>query len=197
MFSCLNAHTLFFTGLKTDMILELISESQLVSFLDFDEVECVNNELTVQGTLADIRDRKNDSVCVIGYGKLGKELYWRLHDAGIRTFVISRPKELIYLDKVINYYPLNEQNVVEVFKVCDIVINTIPHNIIPEEAISCEYVPYILDIASYPYGVNEDIVKKYENKIKYNLYLGIPSKYAPKEASDILLKTLKKVIDVK
>lgn len=197
MFSHLNTNTLFFTGLKTDKVLELIPKSQIISFLDFEEVENVNNELTVQGTLADIRDRKNDTVCVIGYGTLGKELYWRLHDAGIRTFVISRPKELIYQDKVMNYYPLNDQNILQVFKVCDIVINTVPYNIIPEEAISCEYVPYILDIASYPYGINEEIIKKYKENIKYNLYLGIPSKYAPKEASEILLTTIKKVIDVK
>ncbi len=83
------------------------------------------------------------------------------------------------------------------FKVCDIVINTVPYNIIPEEAFSSEYVPYILDIASYPYGVNEEIIGKYKDKVDYKLYLGIPSKYAPKEASEILLKTLKKEIDKK
>lgn len=83
------------------------------------------------------------------------------------------------------------------FKVCDIAINTVPHNIIPEEGVSCEYVPYILDIASSPYGINQELAEKYKDKIEYNIYSGIPSKFAPKEASDILLKTLKKVIDEK
>ena len=85
----------------------------------------------------------------------------------------------------------------EAFRISDIVINTIPCNIIPEEALNADYVPYILDIASYPYGINSEIIKKYKSKVKYNLYLGIPSKYAPQEASEILLKTLKKVTDVK
>lgn len=134
---------------------------------------------------------------LFGYGKLGKELYWRLTDSGIKTFIISRPKELIYNDKVINYYPITDKNILEVFKVCDIVINTIPYNIIPEKVFSCEYVPYILDIASFPYGVNQEIVNKYKDLKTYKLYLGIPSKFAPKTASDILLKTLKKVIDEK
>ncbi len=193
--SNLNNETLFFTGLKTKKLLELIPISQLISFLDDKEVEEINNELTVEGTIDNIRNRKNDSVCIIGYGTLGKELYWRLTDAGIKTFVISRPKELIYNDHVMNYYPLSDENILEVFKVCDIVINTVPYNIIPEEAISAEYVPYILDIASFPYGISEEIVNKYKNLMEYNLYLGIPSKFAPKEASDILLKSLKKVID--
>lgn len=92
---------------------------------------------------------------------------------------------------------MSSQNIIEVFKVCDIVINTIPYNVIPEEAVSADYVPYILDIASFPYGIDSKVIEKYKDKVKYNLYLGIPSKYAPKEASEILLKTLKKVTDVK
>ncbi|MCI8310593.1 MAG: NAD(P)-binding domain-containing protein, partial [Clostridia bacterium] len=191
IFKTLNNDALVFTGLKTPKLLELIPKEQIISFLDDEEVEEKNNSLTVDGTIEDIKDRKNDSVCILGYGNLGKELYLRLSHAGINTYVISRPKELIYKDKVKNYYPLSSQNITEVFKICDIVINTIPYNVIPEDAVSASYVPYILDIASAPYGINQNLVKKYP--INYNLYLGIPSKFAPKEAADILLKVLKKV----
>ncbi len=104
---------------------------------------------------------------------------------------------MIYKDKVQNYYPLTSQNIIEIFEIVDIVINTIPYNIIPEEAIVSNHLPYILDIASAPYGINQEIVKKHKNNIKYKIYPGIPSNYAPEEASEILLKTLKKVIDVK
>lgn len=195
IFENLDKDTLVFTGLKTKKLLELIPEEQIISFLDDEEVEDINNNLTVEGTIDDIRDRKNDSICILGYGNLGKELYLRLTSAGINTYVISRPKELIYKDKVKNYYPLSPENIAEVFKISDIVINTIPYNVIPEEAVSNEYVPYILDIASSPFGINQELVKKYN--LNYNLYLGIPSKYAPKEASDILLKVLKKVVQNK
>lgn len=195
IFENLDKDTLVFTGLKTKKLLELIPEEQIISFLDDEEVEDINNNLTVEGTIDDIRDRKNDSICILGYGNLGKELYLRLTSAGINTYVISRPKELIYKDKVKNYYPLSPENIAEVFKVSDIVINTIPYNVIPEEAVSNGYVPYILDIASSPFGINQELVKKYN--LNYNLYLGIPSKYAPKEASDILLKVLKKVVQNK
>ena len=195
MFDTLNKDAYVFTGLKTEKLLELIPKSQIISFLDDDEVTKKNNTLTVDGTIEDIKDRKNDSICILGYGNLGRELYLRLTNAGINTFVISRPKDIIYKDKVKNYYPLNSQNIIEVFKICDIAINTIPHNIIPEDAISSNFVPYILDIASSPYGIDQNLLKKYN--INYNLYLGIPSKFAPKEASDILLKVLKKVKDNK
>lgn len=196
LFSTLNSNTLVFTGLKTEALLSLIPESQIISFLDNKEVEKINNNLTIDGTLDAIKNMKKDNICILGYGTLGKELYWRLNNDNIRTFIISRPKELIYKDKVQNYYPLNSQNILEVFKFCDIAINTIPYNIIPEDAISAKHVPYILDIASFPYGIDQNIIKKYKDHVEYNLYLGIPSKYAPKTASKILLKTLKEVTKI-
>lgn len=72
---------IFFTGLKTDKLLELIPSSQIISFLDYEEVKDVNDELTVLGTIDSIKNRKSDTICILGYGKLGKELYWRLLDS--------------------------------------------------------------------------------------------------------------------
>lgn len=118
----------------------------------------------------------------------------RLKKLGSKVYVISRPKNQIFSDNIENYYPLSSQNIIEVFNDCNTIINTIPFNIIPEEALILENKPYILDIASFPYGVNEELVKKYKDKINYKLYLGIPSKFAPKEASEILLKILEKEV---
>lgn len=185
---------LFFTGLKTKKLLELLPVDRVFSFLDFPEVEAVNNDLTVRGTLDFIKDIDYNSVCIMGYGNLGKALYLNLRSSGVKTFVLSRPKALIYEDNVDNFYPLCFENVCHVFRCSDIVINTIPFNVVPEEAISGDFVPYVLDIASFPYGIDEKLVAKYSNSFKYDLYLGIPSKFAPKEASDILLKAFKEVI---
>ena len=104
--------------------------------------------------------------------------------------MLAIPKEQIFKDKVKNFYPLNVQNLKEVFSECDIVINTIPANVIPEEVLTLEKIPYVLDIASFPYGIDKKLVEKYKSKFEYNLYLSIPSIFAPKKASDILLKVL-------
>ncbi len=92
------------------------------------------------------------------------------------------------------YYPLSSQNIIEAFNICNIIINTIPYNIIPDEALLAENKPYILDIASFPYGADENIVGKYKDKINYKLYLGIPSIFAPKRASEVLLRVLEKEV---
>lgn len=121
---------------------------------------------------------------------MGKEIYLKLKQKNIKTFIISRPKKQITEDNLEEFYPLNSENIIRVFNKSSIVINTIPSNIIPEDALDIKNTPYILDIASYPYGINEELIKKHNKKINYKLYLGIPSKYAPKKASEILLKVL-------
>ena len=65
IFKNINEDTLFFTGLKTKKILEFIPKDQIISFLDDDEVESINNALTVEGVIDDIRDRKNDIVTIL------------------------------------------------------------------------------------------------------------------------------------
>ena len=61
----------------------------------------------------------------------------------IKTYVISRPKEQILKDDVKEYYPLNSKNIIEIFEKSDIVINTIPSNIITEEALNTKNKPYM------------------------------------------------------
>lgn len=138
-----------------------------------------------------MKNKSKESICILGYGKLGKELCLKFKEDGLIPFVISRPKSLIYTDNIEKYYPLSTQNIIEVFKICDIVINTIPYNIIPEEALTVENKPYILDIASAPYGISKELLEKHSD-VNYKLYLGIPSIYAPEKASEILLKILEK-----
>ena len=48
IFKTINSHTKFFTGLKTNKLLELIKGYNLISFLDFEDVENANNQLTVE-----------------------------------------------------------------------------------------------------------------------------------------------------
>lgn len=83
---------LFFTGLKTNKLLELIPTSGLISFLDYEEVKEINDELSIKGTLDNIKNRKNDVVCILGYGKLGKEIYWRLLDSRHQDFYHFKTK---------------------------------------------------------------------------------------------------------
>ncbi len=69
IFKNIKGHTKFFTGIKTQKLLELIPKKQIISFLDYEEVEAVNNSLTVDGVMDDIKDKRKNNVCILGYRK--------------------------------------------------------------------------------------------------------------------------------
>lgn len=47
-FSNISEKTIFYTGIKTKKLLELIPEKQIISFLDYEEVKETNDNLTVE-----------------------------------------------------------------------------------------------------------------------------------------------------
>ena len=76
---------------------------------------------------------------------------------------------------------------------CNIIINTVPTLIIDKEYIkNIRDDTYILDVSSYPHGI--DIKELEKDNIKYKIYLGIPSKVAPKTSGLILTKKINTLI---
>ena len=192
IFKFLKDKCIFFTGLKTKNVINFIPNNQIVSFLDDENVNKQNNHLTCLGILDDINKINYNSVCILGYGNIGKEVYKLLENKNIKTFIGLSPYDEQNLKLNNSFFISDEAKMIDAFKNYDIVINTIPSNIISENVIkqsSC----YILDIASSPHGISQDLIKKYN--INYKLYLGIPSKFAPLEASKILLDSIKKVVN--
>ena len=76
----------------------------------------------------------------------------------------------------------------------DIVFNTIPDRIINIgfEKNSNEY-PIIIDVASSPYGIGEEMAKKYN--LNYHIESSIPSRYAPKAAGIVLGNLIIKILE--
>ena len=69
----------------------------------------------------------------------------------------------------------------------DLIINTVPQNIITYEMASDLKTP-ILDIASSPYCISKEIIDEFQ--LNYFNYSGIPGKYDPKRAGKILYKKI-------
>ena len=76
----------------------------------------------------------------------------------------------------------------------DIVFNTIPERIINIgfEKNTNEY-PIIIDVASSPYGIGEEMAKKYN--LNYHIESSIPSRYAPKSAGIALGNLIIKILE--
>ena len=193
---------LIFSGIPTENLTNMleIANRECTYFMKDKEIIKQNAIPTVEGIIADIINNteitlKNANVLVFGYGNIGSLLTEYLKILGANTTVAIRNcYDKIKLDnlKIKNFYSYEKKDLIEQLKNNDIIINTVPKTVIDEELI--RYInkeAYVLDIASHPYGVDQEVLAEYF--IKSKLYLGIPGKIAPKTSGKILTK---KIIDV-
>ena len=152
------------------------------SFLSDKEIVHNNTIITVDGIMDRISSIDKVIICILGYGNIGSMLYDRLKDnykvkVGVKEDEVGVVKD--------SFSTSNKKDLEYYLKSSDLVINTVPSHIIDEDILECINC-YFLDIASFPYGVDETKITNY--KFKYDLYSSIPSKYAPIKAGKILLK---------
>ncbi len=189
-------------GVNDNKFLELLKESKetvtiytgiignlkqvnrnVVSFLDDEEIRSKNDDITVAGIIDYLKKFDYQKICILGFGHIGRKLYNKLNDKDVMVGIIldSDKKEL----GENSFYTTDTEKMINNFSEADIIINTVPLNIIDSKIAENLHTP-ILDIASYPHGIDNAIVSK--NKLDYYLYLGIPGKYDPETAGKILLK---------
>ena len=173
---------IIYTGLKNN--LENINR-EIISFLDDEEIKEANNNITVDGIIDYIKNINHDKICLLGYGNIGKKLYQALKDNIISIGIIEKIDKQLLGDNA--FYTTDIEIMKERLNNCNLIINTVPQNII-DNKIAYNLKTPILDIASTPYGVSKDVIK--ENNLNYYLYSGIPGKYNPDRAGKILLKKI-------
>lgn len=187
----ISSKCMIFTGLITNPILAINSKN-IISFLDDKEIKDFINDITVEGILEKIKDKSNNKICILGYGNIGQRLYKKLNQEEI-DIVVGEIDETklksglkIFDTKDISEFTKQTMD-------SDIIINTVPSNILSENiAKNISEKTYILDVASYPHGIDKCLLDKYT--LNYDLYLGIPGKYKPEETADILIKKIKDMI---
>lgn len=184
----IDKNTTLITGLSTEKIKQI--GCNVVSFLEFDDIKKLNNKITVDGIENDIKEKNKSTITILGYGNIGKELYNRLSEKNVNC-IVGEIDEKKVKDLENSFNTLNINEFKRVVKVSNIIINTVPKNIITDEIVDeIKDDTYILDVASYPYGIDQSKIKK----LNYHLYSGIPGKYNPEESGKVLLKKIKGII---
>lgn len=152
------------------------------SFLDDDEIVRENTNITVDGIMHKIRNINKDSICILGYGNIGKKLYDRLKDNYLVIVGVPKQQEGIIKD---SFVTSNKCDLKRALVNSKLIINTVPNHIIDEDILQ-KISGSFLDIASYPYAIDQAKIDSYP--FDYQLYSSIPSKFAPDRAGKILLK---------
>ena len=196
-------NVLIFSGISTPCLDNMlkVSNRDCVYLMKDKDVVRENAIPTAEGVLADVINNTectlNDSnILVFGYGNVGKVIvdYLRYFSSNICVSIIE-PNDKLVLDSlgIKCFYSDCRSDLVNSISSCDVIINTVPNNIISDDLI--KYINrdcYILDIASHPHGFDREVLDEFF--IKNKLYLGIPGKVAPKTSGKILCKKINDVI---
>lgn len=137
-------------------------------------------------------------VAVLGFGKIGKLLTYMLLSRGARVSVSTRRESDISLCSVLGIRAerTESESFSEMLSRTDMVFNTIPHHIIgEEEAKKIKKSTPIIDLASAPYGIDPELVAK--NNLNYHIESGIPGRYAPRSAGELIGKTIIDILNNK
>ena len=196
-------NVLIFSGIPTrnlSNILE-IADRYCVYMMKDMEVIRENAYPTVEGIIADVISNtditlRDSRVLVFGYGNIGSLLvsYLRMLGASVVVSIIKEDdKALLDSLDISNFYSYSRCDLIREIGLCDVIVNTVPNTVICDSLIRfINKSAYVLDVASHPYGIDQEVLAEYF--IKSKLYLGIPGKIAPKTSGKILSKKISKVM---
>ena len=188
-FAALERNTIIFSGIRSPYLTKKCKEHNLEYHVMMEDrgVTIKNAAPTSEGVISyliknRIKTISNSQILVIGYGICGRDLAKKLKALGADVYALVRNREKeceahsdaikpIYLDAIFKYG-------------FDIIINTVPQQILTNESIDQTKGAILIDIASKPYGFNIEYAKRLNEKSA--LIQGIPGKYAVQTAGEIL-----------
>lgn len=125
------------------------------------------------------------TVLVIGYGRFGRELAWRLAALKAKVWVAARRKEPRLLAASEGMHPVAMEDMEAALKRADLVLNTVPAQVLTEEHLRRlrPGVP-LMELASAPYGFDRDLALALGHPSE--VLPALPARYAPVSAAKAL-----------
>ncbi|MBM7650055.1 dipicolinate synthase subunit A [Bacillus ectoiniformans] len=185
-----------FTGISPALLSNLAEKAgrQLIKLFDRDDVAIYNSIPTAEGTVmmaiqhTDITIHGSE-VVVLGMGRVGISVARIFKSLGAEVKLGARRSEHLARAIEMGLTPFQIGRLENEVKTADIIINTIPHQVVTASAIaSMQAHALIIDLASKPGGTDFRFAEK--RGIKAILALGLPGLVAPKTAGQILAKVL-------
>jgi dipicolinate synthase subunit A len=191
------------TGVMTDELRAMLNMTprRAVILMDDNDIKKENSIPTVEGIIGDLVYNTDYTIngsyiLVLGYGNVGKLLVSKLQclDANVTVGVINKEDfDSLKEHNIPGFYTNNAEVMKSVIKDNEIIINTVPNILLSKEYLELvRKESYILDISSYPHGV--DFKAANELHLKNKLFLSIPSVVAPKTAGLILTKKIDSIL---
>lgn len=195
----LGCENIVFGGIIRGELLQRLRESE-IPFIDYYDTEFIetNAILTAFGTLKILLEHIDFALpmgkyAITGYGRVGRETASLLTSLSCDVTVFARRRTQLDEAKIKGCKTLEIGDMPSHAGEFDIIINTVPSQIIGGDTIKnikkdCK----IIELASAPYGVNFDEARK--NSIDVIKAAGLPGKYTPKTAGEIIGKRIEEYL---
>lgn len=178
-----------FGGVLSDEMIKICEEKEIryYDFMKSEPLAIKNAIATAEGSILEAllhraTNLHGSSVLVLGYGRCGKVLAHKLKGLDARVSICSRcDRELAYADTqgMIPVYLKDFGRNLESF---EYIFNTIPAQVLTKDKLKkVRKDGLIIDIASAPGGVDDEMAKKLGITVLH--CYGLPGKYAPKAAA--------------
>ena len=156
-----------------------------------------NAELTAYGAIKILCENSNTpfnklKVLVSGFGRIAKNLLKLLLGLGSKVYILGHNKKHSFWANKFGAYYIENLN--KLNHKIDFIINTVPSEIFTEQQLKNPNFSssIFIELASYP-GVKKELCDSL--KIKHILALGIPGKFYPEQASEIIKQSIFNIID--
>ena len=189
-------HCTIYTGISNTYLDQLAQQTNrhLVCLFTRNDMAILNSIPTAEGTL-EIAIRETDTmihgakVLVLGFGRVGMTVARLFSQVGACVGVSARQPADLARSREMTLTPVNLKDLHNHIHHYDIIINTIPHQIIDDYILSkVKTTALIVDLASAPGGVDFEAAQtKGINTIHA---LGLPGKVAPKSAGKFIADVL-------
>lgn len=181
-----------YCGVASNLLKDAAKKTRhkLTEVMDIDGVAVPNAYLTAEGTLFLAMSRFSSSisdlkVAVLGYGRVGKETAKLFRALGARVVVFSRNKKEMAEGRAQNFDIRFYNGITAVLPKVNILVNTVPALIVSDKMMKFMRPDVLMiDLASAPGGI--DSVSAKERGLEVLNAPGIPGKYAPVSAGNIL-----------
>lgn len=190
-----NKDKLILLGKASDNVLAKFMENKIrvIDYFNNEQLNIQNAILTAEGAI-ELAIKKTEisvysSKCLVtGYGRIAKILSKILLSMGADVTVAARKSSDLIWAEANGFHSIKISDILDHANNFDIIFNTVPSRIIEEDVISkFKKDSLIIELASYPYGMDPQICKDYQ--LKYINAASLPGKTAPKSAGIIICKT--------
>lgn len=174
------------------------NQVQYTDLLKREEFSVLNTIATAEGTMQIAMEETQrtvhgSNVLVMGFGRIGKVLAKMLDGIGAKVYCEARKNEDISWIKAYGYNPIHLNDLNDNLNQFDIIINTIPFQILDEKRLDLVKEDAVLiDLASNPGGIDRNAAKN--KKLKLIWALSLPGKVAPITSAEFIKETLDNVL---